>query len=830
MRTKNVVLLLLFSLVLSGMLFSQTGGEWYQNKPIRQITFEGLRSVDKGELNGLFGSYVGKPFSDERYWEILQKLYALEYFDDIAPIALPGDPDKKTVLLQFTVKEKPVVRKIVFIGNKQIRPSELLEKISLKQGDIYNELKARMDERAVREHYLTKGFASSRVTVSQVVNEDKSINLTFTVEEGKKTVVSSINFEGNRNISSKTLKGALSLKEEKLFSKGLFTESMLEADKAALRDYYTERGYVDVVIENVLREVDSESNPEENRLKLTFVIKEGDVFTYGGTTLSGNRIFSNEELLSKIRISEGEVMNLNRFNRGYQALLDVYFENGYTANYINKTETRDNERKRISYTIVIVENDRSHIQNIIIRGNTKTKDYVIAREFAIEEGDIFSKTKLISSIRNLYNLRYFSTITPDVVQGSEQNLVDIIVNVEEQSTASIQFGVTFSGVTDSETFPLSVFLQWQDTNFKGLGKTVSANVTASTDTQSLTLGYTENWFLGSPLSVSFNLSIAHKYLFAYQDSLYPIFDDDYFNEYGMVPDPFTSYEEYMNASSLDPSYRMKYEQWKYGLGISTGYRWLPSLAIVTLRGGLNFSVMQNYYDDQIYRPADRGIRDKHGQWSWGNSVWTRLSLDHRDINYDPSTGWFASQQVTLNGIIPTIESEYYVKFETKLEKYFTLVDYPLFETWNLKIVLAGFTTIALQTPVFDSMITESSKLFIDGMFNGRGWIDLYSKSSLRGNAMLSHTLELRAPVAPGILSLDFFFDAVAIKDTPSDLSNLRLDDYYMSFGPGLRFSIQQFPLRLLFANTFRILDGEVEWSDGSGPNWKFVLSFNIANL
>jgi len=827
MRTKFLVLLLI---LLVGGLFAQTTEDWFQNKPIKIITFEGLKSVDRTELDGLFGSYLGKPFNDERYWEILQKLYALEYFTDITPVALPGDPDRNSVLLQFTVKERPVIRNIKFVGNDKLRASDLLEKITLKEGDIYNELKSRVDERAVRDHYLSKGYANSKITSEAVANEDSSITLRFNIVEGKQTVISAIEFEGNKVMASKTLRGAMKLKEAKLFSSGTFSESELEADKTAIIAYYTERGYIDVAIENVLRETDAESDPEKNLLKLVFVIREGEQYTYGGTKIEGNHVFSSEILMEKIRLEEGDVMNLNKFNVGYQALVDVYFENGYTANYIKKQENRDQERKVISYTIVVVESDRSHIENIIIRGNSKTKDHVIMREFSFEEGDIFSKGKLISSIRNLYNLRYFSVVAPDIVQGSEQNLVDVVVNLEEQSTASIQFGVTFSGVTEADTLPLSVFVQWEDKNFLGNGQTLSANVTASTDTQSVTLGFTENWFLGSPLTVDFDLTVAHKYLYAYQDSLYPIFDDDYYDENGIVPDPFTSLDDYEDADSIDSSYRMKYEQWEYSLGISTGYRWTPRLAIVSLRGGFTFSVVQNYYDSAIYRPADRGIRDKHGMWAWDNVFWTRLSLDTRDVNFDPSTGWFASEQVSFNGILPTIENEYFFKSETKAEKYFTLIDYPLFETWNLKFVLAGYSSIAFQVPVADSVITDNSKLYIDGMFNGRGWSNLYSKMSARGNLMLNHWLELRMPVAPGIISADFFFDAVAIKPEPEDLGDLTIEDYYFSFGPGIRFSIPQFPLRLMFANTFKILDGDVEWSDGSGPNWKFVLSFNIANL
>ncbi len=828
MRTKLIALLLMLFCI--GGVFAQVSEDWYQNKPIRTISFVGLKNVARSELDGLFSSYLGKSFNDERYWEILQKLYALEYFNDITPVALPGNPERTSVLLQFTVTEKPVIKNIKFIGNKKIRNADLLEKVTLKEGDIYNDLKSRLDERAVRDFYLEKGYANIKVSSEAVPNSDNTLTLQFTLTEGKQTVVSAINFEGNSVMATKTLKNVLSLKEAKLLSSGTFREVMLEADKAAIKSYYNERGYVDAVVESVLREVDSETSPDKNLLKLTFVIKEGEQYAYGGTVIEGNKIFTTTELLDKIRLKEGDILNLNRFNEGYQAVADVYFENGYTSNYINRSEKRDNDRKKISYVISIVESARSHIEHIIIKGNTKTKENVIMREFSLESGDIFSKSKLLDSVRNLYNLRYFSAVAPDLVPGSEANLVDVVIALEEQSTASVQFGVTFSGVTDADAFPLSVFIQWEDKNLFGKGQTVSANVTASPDTQSVALGFSENWFLGSPLTVSFNLSASHKQLYAYQDVLFPIFDDSFYNANGIVPDPFTSLEEYKNASSINDAYRMKYDRWEYGIGTSTGYRWFPGFATATLRGGVNFSIVQNFYDSQLYRPADKGIRDQNGKWGLSNSVWSRISLDKRDLNYDPSSGWFASEQVTFYGLIPKLETEYYMRSDLKAEGYLTLLDYPLTNVWNLKFVIAAYSGLSFLRPVGGEPISDANKLYIDGMFIGRGWSTLYATSTARGDMMINHWVELRMPLAPGVLAADFYFDAVAVKPTLNDISSLALNDYYFSYGPGLRFSIPQFPLRLMFSNTFRIQDGKFEWGNGKGPDWKFVLSFNIANL
>lgn len=833
MRTKLIALLMLLSFCIGGVFAqeapAQVSDDWYQNKPIRAVTFEGLKNVKRTELDGLFSSYLGKKFNDELYWDILQKLYALEYFETVQPVALPADVERTAVELRFSVTEKPVIRNLKFVGNKNLRTSELLDKVALKEGDVYNEMKSRLDERAIRDFYLEKGYANVKVSSETQKNDDSSLSLYFNIVEGKQTVISSISFEGNNVMASKTLKGLLTLKEAKLFSAGTFKESDLEADKVKIRNYYRERGYIDSGVESVIRDVDTESSPEKNLLKLTFVIREGDQYTYGGTTIEGNHIFPTAELLAKIRLKEGDVMNQTRFDEGFQALADVYFENGYTSNYINKQERRDADRKRISYVITVVESERSHIEHIIIKGNTKTKDKVILREFSLESGDIFSKSKLIDSVRNLYNLRYFSTVAPDLQQGSEKNLVDVIVTVEEQSTASIQFGVTYSGVSDADTFPISLFLQWEEKNFMGNGQTISANTTMSFDTQSLTLGYSESYFLGSPLTVNFDLSAAHENLTCYQDSLYPLFDDDYYDTYGIVPDPYTSLDEYEAASTLDSAYKMKYEHFAFSLAASTGYRWLPRFAIVTLRGGVKFSVVRNMYDNTIYRPADKDIRDQHGSWGWVNSVWTRLSLDQRDVNFDPTKGWFLSEQLSYYGLIPSIESDYYLRTDTRAELYATLLDIPLSDTWDFKVVIAGFSNMSLQFPVLaGNSISDSNKLYIDGMFNGRGWTAIYS--SVKGNVLLNHSLEVRIPIVPGVVAFDIFGDAAAIKPTVQSLSTLSLDDYYFSFGPGIRLSIQQFPLRFMLANRFRVKNGQFSWYNGSGPDWNFVLSFNIANL
>ncbi|EFW37528.1 outer membrane protein assembly complex, YaeT protein [Treponema phagedenis F0421] len=822
----GVILCFLFGMT---VLFAEVADNWYVQKPIRGIHFEGLEHVSKAELDEIFSSYRGKKWSDDVYWEILQKLYALDYFSEIVPKAIPADPDYESVLLQFSVKEQPAIIGIKFTGNNRLRSGDLLSKILLKKGDIYNEIKLKTDEESLRKYYLEKGYAAVQLS-SKVDKTADGIIIHFTITEGKQTVVSEIHFEGNTVATEKTLKKTLASQEVRFLTAGIFKESNLEIDKTAIHNYYAERGYIDAHVENIIQKIDDKTNPQKNLVSLTYVIMEGQQYLFGGVTISGNRLFSTKELESKISLKKGAVLDMTLFESGFQAIADTYFENGYTSNHITKEEHRDPSTKEVSFTITIIERARSHIENIFIRGNKKTKDSVILREMLLEPGDVFSKSKFTDSLRNLFNLRYFSSIVPDIQPGSEQDLIDIVLNLEEQSTANIQFGITFSGASTANSFPLSLFVQWEERNFLGRGSSISVNGSVATDTQSLKANYTENWFLGTPLTVGFDFGITHKYLYSNQDVLYPMFTDkDAKASKGLVPpDPFSTWEEYEANPTLAEAYKMKYNRLELDFGMHTGYSWFPRYAMITLRGGINFSLVKNFYNADLYRPSDFAVRNQQRRWSLSNVFWTGVSFDNRDFAYDPSKGWFLSEKISFFGLLPKIEDEYFFRSETKGELYFTLLNYPVSPVWNLKFVLAFYSSFSFQLPYPKQAIGENSKLLVDGIFAGFGWTSLGMAGT--GDVLIQHRAEFRWPLAHGILSFDFFFDAAAVKQDLKSLKKLTINDYYFSFGPCLRFTLPQFPLRLMFANTFRSNNWKPYWGNGKGADWKFVLSFNTPNL
>ncbi len=804
---------LLISIFVPSFVFAQSSAqesdsEWYYGKLIKNVKFKNLQHVDSKELDGITGSFVGKKFSDDVFGDLLDRIDSTDFFEDIAPEALPGDPRKNTVEIVFTVVERPSVTRVTFSGNRQVRTAELKEAVSVKEKDIFVESKVLLDERALRDMYLGKGFTNVTVSSSTKVTP-KGVEVNFKVDEGRSTVISKIDFRGNRIVSSKTLKSKLKLKEAGLVNKGAFQESDLEMDKQAILSYYQNIGYVDAEVIDVTKDININKKKNRDELILTFIVNEGSQYVFGGMTFTGNSIFNSEKLSGLIKLKTGAVFNNSKLQESIMAIADLYYENGYTSNQFQPIPLKDSNNRVISYNFKIVESVRSHVESIAIKGNSRTKEYVIRREIPIEAGDIFSKAKITTGMRNLYNLQYFSAVVPDVIPGSEDNLVNLVFSVDEQSTTSIEFGVTFSGVSDPDDLPFALFVKWQDSNFRGSGKSISASSTVATDEQSVSLSFGENWLWGYPVSSSVSTSFSHSSsncLRLKVDGEGVVNDDDYY---------------------------MDYERWVWSLGFSVGRRWTPIWAIISASAGINGSLVNNVYDENVYIPVDSTIADYANQWGLSNSIWTSISVDDRDINYDPSSGWFASQRLTWYGLTP-LENEFFLRSDTKLEKYFTLINLPITETWNWKLVLAGYTGLSLLYPVNDTGIGNSSKLYIDGMFNARGWTNIYNKK--RGEALWSNTVELRMPLVPGVLALDWFGDAAVITDKPSKLSEIEKTDIFFSTGPGIRFSIPQFPLRLLFANTGKF--GSVNSSDKFGKgdgnwhwdkNWKFVLSFNIVN-
>jgi outer membrane protein insertion porin family len=779
----------------------QSSDEWYQGKPIREIVFSGLKNISQSELDALMNPYKGRVFNNSVFLEIQGKLYALEYFERLEPGILRYNAAGSEVILKFTVVERPVIGRINFTGNTGLRRTELNDVITVKTGDVFNQAKVRTDVEAIKNKYIEKGYPNVIVTSSQTQSGDSNIVLVFHITENEKISISKIEFQGNTRFSSNALRGQLSLKAKSLLNDGAFQESKLLADREAVTKYYRDRGYIEMVVRDVTRT--SVEEKKGTSIILTFMIEEGAEFRFGGVTFEGNVIFTSAQLDRLVSSKKGDIVNMTRLEMDLQRVADLYYENGYIFNSIIRSPSRNYQTNIISYHITIVERDRAYIENIVILGNNKTKTSVILREIPMESGDIFSKVKIMEAMRNLYNLQYFSNIIPDTLPGSTENLMDLVFTVEEQPTTEIQFGFTFSGSADPDTFPISGLLKWNDRNIAGSGNELGVEVNSTVvDSSTVSINYLHRWVLGLPLSLGTDLSASYSKRFATMDN-----DDPYFygNETYAFPDGFNSWNDY-NSKSKTPTrdYLMEYEQWYISLGFSTGYRWTTFLGIFGINGGMRFGWINNSYDEKL-RPFDPTLRESNKEWNPKNSMWFSLSLDQRDIYYDPSKGYYLYDRMGFYGILKE-EREHYLRNDVKAQYYFTLFNIPVTEKWNFKSVFAfhvGLSTIFDQ-PGRDLVIEDVNKLAVDGMFIGRGWNSEYRN---KGHLLLDSWIELRFPLVNGILAWDFFFDSAGI-DRPigTYFDNFSIENMRFSYGGGFRFTLPQFPIRISLVKCFHIED------------------------
>ena len=872
---RRIVLITMTLLFLATGLFAQDEA-WYQGKPIIDIRFEGLTSVARSELQGITDQFVGENFTDSVFLDLQRRLYALDYFEQIVPRAVRAR-DGEAVVIVFEVQERPLVRDIVFEGNQGLRDGELRDAVVLKPGDIVTGSKVRLDEQAIADTYVSEGFPNVEVSGEiEEIEGANEVNLLFRIDEGSRVTIEEIRFSGNTFASESTLRGVMESKAQSIFNRGVFQESTLEQDRQAIEQYYQARGFIDASVVEI--DQDRRQDEEEDRIyvTLTLFVEEGEQYVFGGVDFEGNEIFSDQELAERVTLEEGDTLDLTQFEADFQQVADLYYQNGYIFNAITREQERDEENNSVSFTVNIVERSRAHIENILIRGNEKTKDYVIRREIPLEVGDVFSATQIRQGIRNLANLQYFSNVTPETPQGSVEGLMDLVINVEETNTADIRFGVSFGA---QEGFPVTGQLSWQDRNFLGRGQSIGAQLNASPQEQQLGFNFGERWLFGRRWSAgaSFNVNRQIRRNVR-QDVVAPIFGEEDLNR---VPDPYTgeyvfsedttlsggscdgdsfsagqawpaecgvvdstTIDEYNlvtdyayaggDLDAIPDSYLMDYTEWGISLNGNTGYRFPTLIGQLGVRTGLGSSISYVTYDNATERPFDPGVRENFENWDFRNTWSLGASLDDRDLAASPSSGYFLDQSATFVGGF-LFGDDHYIRTDTRAELFWTFFNWDVFDFWSWKLVGGLHSDISLILPQIWAPEGEAREpfigpLFIDGMTKARGWSQRQD-----GKVVWSNWFELRTPIAEDIVWFDQFFDVAGLWQERSDFAALSKEDLLFSFGAGLRFTVPQFPIRLYLAKRFRLnQDWSVDWQTGSllnpdntpGGGIEFVLSFS----
>jgi outer membrane protein insertion porin family len=399
------------------------------------------------------------------------------------------------------VSESSVINRVAFEGNRRVDRAILEAEVQTKARGPYSQAIVDADVQRILEVYRRTGRGLAQVTPRVVDLPNGRIDVVFSIVEGEKTGVKEIRFVGNSAISSSRLRSVMTTTESNLLSflksTDIYDADRLAADQELIRRYYLKNGYADFQILSA----DSVFDPSAGGYIVTITVSEGEQYRIAGVTVE-SRIpdIDTATLQRRVVTSAGDVYNADQVERSLQNVTTEVSRRGYAFAQVRPVGTRDPATRSIQLGYVVEEGPRVYIERINVRGNSRTRDYVIRREFDVGEGDAYNKVLIDRAERRLNNLGYFKRVRISNEPGSAPDRVVVNVDVEDQSTGS--FGVS-GGYSTADGFIGEVSVS--ESNFLGRGQYVRLAGTYGQRSQGVDFSFTEPYFLGYRLAAGIDL-------------------------------------------------------------------------------------------------------------------------------------------------------------------------------------------------------------------------------------------------------------------------------------------------------------------------------------
>ena len=459
---------------------------------VRDIRVEGLQRVEPGTIFASLPFRVGDQYSDERGSAAIRALFDLGLFKDVR-IDVNGD------VLVVIVEERPTIADVDFVGTKEFDKAALqkaLREVGLAEGRPFDKALADRAEQELKRQYVSRSLYNAQVVTTVTPIERNRVNLTFTVTEGEPARIREVRIVGNKDFSESTL---LSLFDQdsggwlSWYTKSnQYSRAKLNADLETLRSYYLTRGYLEFHIDSTQVAI----SPDRQDLSVTVNLTEGQKFAVSGVKLSGNFLGREDEFKSLVTIEPGEPYNGERVNETIKAFTDYFASFGYAFAHVQAEPEIDRVNNRVALTLNADPGRRVYVRRITIGGNNRTRDEVIRREFRQFEASWYDGDRIKLSRDRVDRLGFFTEVNVDTqeVAGSPDQ-VDLVINVAEKPTGSLQLGAGFSTADKvSITFGIS------QENVFGSGNYLGLQVNTSHYNQTLSLTTVDPYFTQDGIS------------------------------------------------------------------------------------------------------------------------------------------------------------------------------------------------------------------------------------------------------------------------------------------------------------------------------------------
>ncbi|MBT9370223.1 outer membrane protein assembly factor BamA [Rhizobium sp. CSW-27] len=462
---------------------------------VQRIDVRGAQRAGAAAVRSNITIRPGVNFSNSDIDESVKRLYATGYFSDVK-IAVSGGT------LVVTVDESQLVNQVVFNGNRKIKDDKLQGIVTTQPLGPYSDAMVKADIERIREAYKQIGRSDVQITTQTVPVGQGRVNLAFVINEGDRTKISDIKFIGNSAYSSSRLHDVLVTKESGPLSfltrKDVYTEDKMKADEEALRKFYYDHGYPDFRIVSS----DAVLNEAKNEYTLTFSVEEGPRYRFGDVTVDSTvQGLDASALKNVVETKSGDVYKASDVQKSIEAIQKKVAEAGYPFARVTPRGDRNFQTNTIGVSYLVDQGERAYVERIDIRGNTRTRDYVIRREFDMSEGDAFNQLMITRAKRRLEALGYFSKVNITTQQGSAPDRVVIVVDVEDQSTGAFGIGVGYAA-DDGVVLEASI----EEKNFLGRGQYIRVAAGGGLDdARTYSLNFTEPYFLGYRLAAGFDV-------------------------------------------------------------------------------------------------------------------------------------------------------------------------------------------------------------------------------------------------------------------------------------------------------------------------------------
>lgn len=647
---------------------------------VREIRIEGTQRVDPETVRSYMAIGIGDPFEPERIDDTVKQLFATGLFADVR-VQRDGDA------LIVAVDENPIINRIAFEGNSSIEDRDIAAEVQSRSRAVFTRTRVQSDVNRILELYRRSGRFGAQVEPKIIELPQNRVDLVFEIEEGDRTRVRNIVFVGNRRFSDRALRGEIRTEESRwwrFFSSGdIYDPDRLAVDRELLRRFYLANGYADFRVVSAVAEL----TPDRSSFIVTFTVDEGERYRFGEIdVVSRLDEVSSDWLRPMVRIRSGDWYDSREVESAVDALTEEIGKYGFAFVDVRPRVRRNRDELTIDLTLEVGEGPRVYVNRIDIEGNVRTLDPVIRREFELVEGDAFNSARIQASERRIRNLNFFERVEIKTEPADEPDRMNIVVDVQEQSTGEISIGAGFSTAAGAlADFSIS------EANLLGRGQSLRLGFMLSQRTQLIDFSFTEPYFLDRNMRAGF--------------------------------DVFNRLDDLQDESS--------FERRSMGFALRTGYR---------IQGDLSQDWSYTLRRDKISPGslASRFIQAEAGTQTF-SAIGQALTYDGTDSTIDPTRGFRGSWSTEVAGLGGSVR---HISNELSAWQYF-----PVFSDLVLSVGARGGYIYGIgQNVRLNQRFQLGGERLRGFAIGGVGPRDSATGDALGGNYYYTGTVELSYPL------------------------------------------------------------------------------------